>query len=337
MKILITGGAGYIGSHTAQALINSGYQVLIVDNLSTGFKDALPREAQFFVGDIRDSQHLTYIMNKEKIEGVIHLAAKLEVAASLTDPLDYYDNNTVGTLSVLKACRSARIDKIVFSSSATVYGSSDDGAFSENCSLSPLHPYAHSKAMSEQLFIDFEKAYGIKSIRLRFFNVAGASFDCSNGPRALQSTHLIKVAAEVASGKRKFMFLYGNDYPTPDGTPIRDYIHVLDLAELHILALKHLSFSSSESLLLNCGYGSGFSVNDVIQTMKAISGVNFPVKVTTRRPGDATRLVANVDLLQETFQWTPRYNDLSLICKSALDWETHLIRKRIELPLMPSL
>jgi UDP-glucose 4-epimerase len=321
MKILITGGAGYIGSHATQALVQAGYETIVLDNLSTGFREAVPAESQFILGDVRDSQHLSYIFNKEQVQAVVHLAAKLNVPESLQFPLEYYDNNTLGTLAVLKACRASHIDKIVFSSTATIYGGSNLETLSESSPALPLHPYASSKAMGEQFLVDYEKAYGIKSVRFRYFNVAGATLDFSNGPRMKDSTHLIKVAAEAATGKRKKMQLFGDNYHTPDGTCLRDYIHILDLAELHVLALRYLEKKPETGITLNCGYGVGVSVKQVIATMKKVSQVDFEVEVSDPRPGDTTSLVANVELLKKTFNWSPRYNDLELICKTSLDWE----------------
>ena len=320
MKILVTGGAGYVGSHTIQLLLQHGHQVVALDNLSTGYQIAVPKGAQFLMGDVRDSQHLSYILEKEKIQAVIHLAAKVAVSDSLSNPLDYYDVNTCGTLSVLKACKQNKVNKIVFSSSATVYGSKDGGQFTESCPLKPINPYGHSKAMAEQILIDHELAYGIKSVRFRYFNVAGAALNSLNGQRTLNCTHLIKTAAEVAAGKRQFINVYGSNYRTPDGTSIRDYIHVVDLADLHIRALNYLD-SSSQGTTLNCGYGKGTSVKQVIEVMKKVSGVNLSVKFADRRPGDAICLVANTDLLKRTLNWSPQYDDLEVICKTSFEWE----------------
>ena len=323
MKILVTGGAGYIGSHITQSLLNSGYEVLVIDNLSTGFKEAIPNQAQFVIADVRDSQHLSYILNNEKISSVVHLAAKLIVPDSVLNPQDYYDNNFNGTLSVIKACKASNINRIIFSSSAMVYGDSTNQDFSEYLPIRPLNPYGHSKAMCEQILLDSEKAFGINSIRLRFFNVAGADLQSSSGLRTKNSTHLFKAAAETALGKRKAFFLHGHDFQTDDGSTIRDYIHISDLADIHLLALKYLEKNSS-GITLNCGYGKGFSVKQVIESMKRVSGVDFPVEIMGRRHGDVTRLVANVDLLKKTLKWSPKYDDLDLICKSSLDWEKTL-------------
>lgn len=323
MKILVTGGAGYIGSHTTRTLEKAGHQITVFDNLSTGYKEAVQPHTRFILGDVRDSAHLEYLFKKENIEAVVHLAAKLEATASLQNPDEYYENNVVGTLGVLKACQANHVKKVIFSSTATVYGSATSGKFSEESPLKPVHPYGRSKTMAEQILLDYEEAFGINSVRFRYFNVSGAALDKSNGLRRPESTHLIKAAAETAAGKRNHLKIYGTQYPTPDGTCVRDYIHVEDLAELHLKALNYLE-KNTKGITLNCGYGEGFSVKQVINAMKKVSGVDFPVENSAPRPGDTPQLVAGVSLLAKTFDWRPKYNDLELICRTTLEWEKKL-------------
>jgi UDP-glucose 4-epimerase len=320
MKVLVTGGAGYIGSHTAQHLIDAGHQVVVFDNLSTGFKEALPANAQFIIGDVRDAAHLTSVMQKEKIEAVLHFAAKLVVPESITEPLDYYENNVGGVISLVKACRAVGVDKIIFSSSAAIYGDSVQGLVTEEVAPAPLNPYAQSKLISEKILSDCEKAHGIRTVSLRYFNVAGAEPTGNNGQRAPNATHLIKVAAETACGKRSAIQIFGTDYPTPDGTCIRDYIHISDLADAHVLALQYL-VSRQHGVALNCGYGRGFSVSEVIQMMKKVSSVDFIVEKVGRRAGDSVNLIADSRKLKQLLNWKPKYESLEFICRSAYDWE----------------
>lgn len=321
MKVLVTGGAGYIGSHTAQKLIEAGFEVAVLDDLSTGFKEAIPAKAQFIQGDVTNLEFVTNVLKSQKIEAVIHFAAKLIVPESVEKPLLYYKNNTSGVMTMVEAMKSAGVRKIVFSSTAAVYGdASTDGLVNEETPTAPLNPYGHSKLMSEQILKDADPAYGISSVRLRYFNVAGASLDGKNGQRTANATHLIKVSSEAACGKRAQVGVFGTDYPTSDGTGVRDYIHVEDLADLHVLALKYLN-DGGASDVFNCGYGEGFSVKQVIETIKKVSSVDFKVVEEPRRAGDAATLVADSRKVRKTFQWSPQRNNLELICKSAFEWE----------------
>lgn len=319
-NILITGGAGYIGSHTAKAFIDKGYDVTILDNLSTGFTEAIPEGADFIQGDVEDVALLTYLMLKNKIEGVIHFAAKIVVPESLAEPLDYYTNNTVGVIQVLEACRKANVSKIVFSSTAAVYGNAEVELVKEDTPVSPINPYGSSKYFSECIIRDSEPAYGIKHVILRYFNVAGAAVDGKNGQRSKNATHLIKLASEAALNIKSQLNITGTDYPTPDGTGVRDYIHVEDLAEIHTLAFMHLE-NGGPSETFNCGYGKGYSVKDVIETMKRISKNDFPAIEAPRRPGDAATLVADNKKVKSILKWEPKRADLELICKTAYEWE----------------
>ncbi len=325
MKVLVTGGAGYIGSQTSQKLLEAGHSVVVYDNLSTGFKNAIPEGADFVFGDVRDRLMLSRIMKDKAIEAVIHFAAKLIVPESIEKPADYYENNTLGVVALTQACIENNISKIVFSSTAAVYGNANHGAqmICENAKTEPINPYGYSKLMAEQILFDCEKAYGIKTVSLRYFNVAGAALDGKNGQRTKNATHLIKVASESACGKRPTLDLFGTDYPTQDGTCVRDYIHVEDLADLHVLALNYL-VAGGRSEVFNCGYGKGFSVREVIRAVKKVSGVDFAVDEKPRRPGDAASLVADSSKVQRAFGWSPTRNNIELICRSAYQWENQL-------------
>ncbi len=319
MHILVTGGAGYIGSHTVDVLLEKGFKVTVLDNLTTGFREAVPAEAELVVGDVRDHELLIRIFSQNKFSAVVHFAAKLIVPESIEQPLEYYENNIGGVLSLINACRIAKVDKIVFSSTAAVYGEAFDNV-DEAAPLRPMNPYGKSKLMAEEILKDAENAYGLRCARLRYFNVAGAKAGGGNGQRTKDATHLLKVVSEAASGKRGEVNIYGEDYPTADGTCVRDYIHVDDLAELHVLALEYL-LKGGKGDVFNCGYGKGYSVKEVIGTMQKISGLNFKVTGEGRREGDAVQLVANSEKIKKTFGWQPKFNDLNFICKSAYDWE----------------
>lgn len=323
MKVLVTGGAGYIGSHTVQSLIDTGHQVVVFDNLSTGFKSAIPMGVEFVQGDVCNQQRLSETMQTFEIEAVVHFAAKMTVPESIERPIEYYQNNTLGVLSLVQACLVSGIDKIVFSSTAAVYGEVKGcDLVSEDFPTAPLTPYGWSKLMSEQILRDCEKPYGLRSVCLRYFNVAGAAVDGKNGQRTKDATHLIKVVCEAACGKRKAVRVFGTDYPTQDGTGVRDFIHVEDLADLHVRALEYLS-NGGKSDVFNCGYGRGFSVREVIETVCRISGNTIQVIDEPRRSGDAAQVVANSTKVKNAFNWQPKRNDLDLICRTAYEWEKH--------------
>ncbi|MFA6238827.1 MAG: UDP-glucose 4-epimerase GalE [Bacteriovorax sp.] len=318
--ILVTGGAGYIGSHTTEALIKSGYRVVIVDNLSTGFEKLIHPEAKFYQASVLDTEAIKNILLVENICGVIHFAARIIVPESVEEPLMYYKNNTVGVLSMMEACKLANVKNFVFSSTAVVYQGTSLDPLKEDLPLGATSPYGSSKVFSEQIIRDCEKEFNLKSVILRYFNVAGASTSLKFGQLSKSSTHLVKIASETACGKRPSMFLTGTDYPTADGTGIRDYIHIEDLAEAHVLAIEYL-LNGGKSEIMNCGYGHGASVREVISTMKKVSGIDFKVLECERRPGDVACLVANNEKIKKILNWKPRRDNLELICKSAYEWE----------------
>lgn len=323
MKLLVTGGAGYIGSVTTKILIEKGHEVVVYDNLSTGFRQAVHPKAHFILGDIRDRDLLARVLKDRGIEAVVHFAAKLIVPESVEKPFEYYETNVLGGLNVALACVKAGVKFLVFSSTAAVYGNPGQEPVTESASVAPLNPYGASKHMVERILADFDRAYGLRSITLRYFNVAGATADFSVGQRTAKATHLIKVAVEAACGKRPEASVFGTDYPTPDGTGVRDYIHVQDLAEAHALALNDLASGGSTSVL-NCGYGKGFSVREVLRTVRQVSGVDFQTKDAPRRQGDAAVIVADASRLRERFGWIPKFDDLKEICRSAYEWEKFL-------------
>ncbi len=334
MALLITGGAGYIGSHFAHLAIAAGRQVIIVDNLSYGNSWAIPTEAKFYKTDILDTAELVKIINKEKISVVVHFAGVIEVGESVTNPIKYYWNNTAGAISLLRACQESGVTRFIFSSTAAVYGTPETVPIVETHERMPINPYGRSKEIFENVLLDHSQADATFSyVALRYFNVAGAQMNPKTGQPTLKlgqasqkSTHLIKIAAEAASGKRDRVKIYGTDYSTKDGTCIRDYIHVDDLANAHILAIKYLE-QGGKSDVFNCGYGRGFTVKEVLSTMKKVSGVNFLVENENRRMGDPPSLVANNEKIKKILSWQPQYFDLEVICKSAFGWEQTLNAK----------
>lgn len=323
-KILITGGAGYIGSNTVSKLIQDGFEIVILDDLSSGFKELIHPEAIFYQMDISDTGAISRILSHEKVSGVIHFAAKIVVPESISVPLKYYSNNTNGVISVLNACKQNNIKNFVFSSTAAVYGNASSELITESTPTGPINPYGFSKLFSEQIVRDTEREFGLRSIIFRYFNVAGASRDLKYGQRSKTATHLIKIASEAALQKREQMFITGTDYNTFDGTGVRDYIHVEDLAAAHVLAIKYL-LDGGSSDLFNCGYGHGHSVREVVNCMKKISGNDFLSPVGPRRPGDTASLVADSTHLKSKLSWRPELDDLELICKTALEFEKSLI------------
>ncbi len=323
MAVLVTGGAGYIGSHMVLALVDAGEEVVVLDDLSTGFSRAVHPKARFVQGDIADEALVLRLIAQHGIDAVIHFAARIVVPDSVSDPLGYYLSNTVKSRALLAATIAGGVKRFVFSSTAAVYGTPAENPVSENAPANPMSPYGASKLMTEWMLRDAAAAHGLTYTALRYFNVAGADPEGRSGQSTPNATHLIKVACETALGKRNRMEVFGTDYPTADGTCVRDYIHVSDLVAAHLDALKHLR-AGGGSLTLNCGYGRGYSVLDVIDTMKRLSGKDFPVFYAPRRPGDPAAIVARADRIRAELGWRPQFEDLSTIIKHALNWERTL-------------
>lgn len=323
--ILITGGAGYIGSHVAHLLQRYGRKIVVLDNLYSGHRWAVPKEIDLVVGNCGDKDLLNTLIGKYSIKSVIHFAAHLEVEESTRLPFKYYRNNFVNTLNLLETCLTHGISNFIFSSTCAVYGTPENSSVSETSPQAPINPYGRSKLMIEWLLKDLATTHSssLKYCILRYFNVAGAKIDGGLGQATPNATQLIKVASEVALGKRDKLTIFGTDYPTPDGTCIRDYIHVEDLANAHRLALEYLE-SGGKSEVFNCGYGHGFSVKEVVSSMKKVTGIDFPVIFAERRPGDAVSIYADPNKIKGILNWVPKYNDIDLICKSGFAWEKEL-------------
>ena len=327
MTVLVTGGAGYIGSHMVWKLLDAGEDVVVIDRLSTGFRWAVPPAARFYLGDIADDALLQQIFAENDIDAIVHFAGSAVVPTSIEDPLAYYENNTGKTRTLMSAAVRAGIRHFVFSSTAAVYGPQPvDKPVSEGAPLCPESPYGQSKLMSELMLRDAAAAYDFGYVALRYFNVAGADPEGRAGQSSEGATHLVKVACEAALGRRHQVDIYGTDYPTPDGTGVRDYIHVSDLAEAHLLALRHLR-SGGRSLVANCGYGSGYSVLDVLNMVMRVHGRAFRIHIAPRRPGDAACVVADAMLAHRELCWSPKYNSLETIVRSSLEWELRLAQR----------
>ncbi len=324
MAVLVTGGAGYIGSHMVWSLLDAGEDVVVLDRLSTGFRFALAPEAKFYEGDIADRALLEKIFNTHAIDAIIHFAGSVVVPDSVRDPLSYYENNTVKSQALISAAVEAGVPHFVFSSTAAVYGTPQNAApVVEDAAMKPESPYGSSKLMTEIMLRDTAAARRFTYTALRYFNVAGADPRGRTGQSTAGATHLIKVACETALGRRKELHVFGNDYPTPDGTCIRDYIHVSDLTDAHLKALQRLR-AGGKSLVANCGYGRGFSVLDVIDCVRRVSGRDFPVETVGRRLGDAAFVVADAAVATRELGWKPAHDDLDFIVRTALEWEDHL-------------
>ena len=317
--ILVTGGAGYIGSHVVRQLGESGKQVLILDTLSTGFKEAVIH-GKLIVGDTGDRALVSRLLSEYNIKTVMHFAAHTIVPESIAHPLKYYANNTCSTRNLLECCAQANIKHFIFSSTAAVYGIPSTPLASEDTPTAPINPYGTSKLMSEWMLRDLSAAGDLRYVSLRYFNVAGSDPRGRIGQSTRNATLLIKVACEAAVGKRASVTIFGTDYPTPDGTGIRDYIHVEDLADAHIKALDYLEQGGASSIL-NCGYGHGYSVREVLSVVERVSGQALNILEHNRRPGDPPILIAAADRIQKVLGWIPRYDDLGLIVKTSLDWE----------------
>lgn len=322
--VLVTGGAGYIGSHVVQQLVARGEHVVVIDNLSTGFRDAV-HGAELVVGNIGDRTLVSQVLAEHHVDTVLHFAAHTVVPESVCDPVKYYRNNTCNTCNLLACCAEAEVSKFIFSSTAAVYGMTDGGVADEDTPTRPINPYGMSKLMSETMVRDLSAAGALRHVILRYFNVAGCDPEGRIGHSTPHATLLIKVACQHAVGKCASLAIYGTDYNTPDGTGIRDYIHVEDLAAAHLRALDHLR-AGGESLTLNCGYGHGYSVREVIDAVTRVSGRSLNVIELPRRVGDLPMLIACSDRLQQVLDWQPRYDDLDFIVRTAFQWEQKLAK-----------
>jgi len=323
MTVLVTGGAGYIGSHTVLALSDRGEDVVVLDNLSTGFRSVIPEGVELVVGDIGDRALLDSVMDRYEVDAVIHFAGSIVVPDSVTDPLGYYLNNTVKTRELLAAAVAHAVPRFIFSSTAAVYGTPETVPVTEDAVLAPISPYGSSKLMTEWMLRDTAAAHPLNYVALRYFNVAGADPQGRAGQSTARATHLIKVAVEAATGARDHVSIFGTDYDTPDGTGVRDYIHVSDLAAAHLAALDHLR-AGEPGGVFNCGYGHGASVRQVLDTVQRVSGQCIDVREEARRAGDPASLVSDPSLLRQTLDWTPQLDDLAVIVEHALRWEQRL-------------
>ncbi|WP_129792176.1 UDP-glucose 4-epimerase GalE [Sphingosinicella sp. CPCC 101087] len=324
VPVLVTGGAGYIGSHAVLALLDSGWPVVVIDNLSTGFEWAVPREAVFACGDIADQALVADLIEKHRIGAVMHFAGSVVVPESVVDPLKYYENNTVKSRALIEAAVRGGVRHFIFSSTAATYGIPDEVPVREAARTEPINPYGWSKLMTERMLTDVAAAHPMNFCALRYFNVAGADPQGRSGQSTAGATHLIKVAVEAASGKRGHVDVFGTDYDTPDGTGVRDYIHVSDLAAAHVLALELLIGEPSASHVMNCGYGRGFSVLEVLDAVDRATNVTIERRLAPRRAGDPPRLVADNRRILATLPWRPERDRLDTIVADALAWERHL-------------
>src|SRR5215468_2337049 len=327
MAILVTGGGGYIGSHMAHALVDAGEPVVVIDNLTTGFRSALPESATLAIGDVGDQALLTSVIKTHAVTEIIHFAASIVVPDSVRDPLGYYRNNTINTRALLEVAVATGVQRFIFSSTAAVYGNPQRVPVGETAPLTPMSPYGNSKLMSEIMLKDVAAAHGLAYVILRYFNVAGGDPKLRTGQSTVGATHLIKVAVETALGLRPQIEVFGTDYDTPDGTCIRDYIHVSDLVRAHSDALAYLRHGGASDIL-NCGYGHGYSVLEVVEAVKRASGSDFAVRMSARRPGDPAAIVADAARIRAQLNWTPQLDDLDTIVAHALAWERKLAGRR---------
>jgi UDP-glucose 4-epimerase len=326
MTVLVTGGAGYIGSHMVLRLADAGEPVVVLDNLTTGFDWAIDHRATFVQGQAGDMELVARLVAEHGIDAIIHFAGSISVPESVADPLKYYGNNTATSRNLLEAAVRAGVKHFIFSSTAAVYGNAGLEPVAETSRLQPESPYGRSKLMTEMMLADIALAHPLTYGVLRYFNVSGADPDRRSGQSSPMATHLIKMASQAALGQRPHMSIFGTDYPTPDGTGVRDYIHVTDLVEAHALLLAYLR-KGGASATMNCGYGRGFSVREVVQTVKSVSGIDFEVIEGPRRAGDPASIVARADKVREVLGWTPAHDGLEEIVDAALAWERYLVTR----------
>ena len=324
MSVLVTGGAGYIGSHMVFGLLDAGEEVVVLDNLSTGFPWAVPDAAQLVVGDVGDAELVRSLLAHNDVDAIVHFAGSIVVPESVEHPLAYYLNNTCNSCTLIQCAVNAGVKRFIFSSTAAVYGMPQSTPVSEDAPLEPISPYGSSKLMTEIMLRDAARAYDVRYVTLRYFNVAGADPRGRAGQSTPHATHLIKVALQAALGQRPYLEVFGSDYPTADGTCVRDYIHVSDLIGAHLAALKYLR-GGGESEVLNCGYGRGFSVLEVIEAVKRVTGADFDVRLGSRRLGDPAALVAQTTRIADALDWRAHYDDLETIVGHAFSWERRLM------------
>lgn len=327
MTVLITGGAGYVGSHVAYEMVDTGHETIVVDNLSTGYRSSVPKQARLIVGNVGDRDFVRRVIADYAIQSIIHTAGSTIIPESISNPLKYYNDNTLTSSALIEAAIAGGVRQFVFSSTAAVYGGANTTAVTEDADLNPTSPYGRSKLMAELILQDASVAHGLKYAILRYFNVAGADPLLRTGQSTISSTHLIKVAVQTALGQRPSLDVFGTNYSTPDGTCIRDYIHVSDLARAHVDVLRYLEHND-RSITLNCGYGRGYSVLEVIDAVKRVSGVNFPVCIAPARRGDLARVIAAPERARTQLGWVPRHNNLDTIVAHALAWDRKLMRTR---------
>lgn len=327
MNLLVTGGAGYIGSHVVRQLGEAGHQIVVFDNLSTGREEAV-LYGELVIGDLADREALAQLFATHRFDAVLHFAAKIVVPESVAQPLMYYGNNTRNTLNLLEYMNEYQVRYLVFSCTAAVYGIPDVVPVSEMAPLQPINPYGASKMMSERMIADYAASSEMTFVSLRYFNVAGADLECRIGQATPNATHLIKVGCEAVVGKRESVSIFGTDFSTPDGTGVRDYIHVEDLAAAHLASLEFL-VEHNRSEILNCGYGTGYSVREVLDEMSVVAGMPLTIVEAPRRAGDPPKLIANTEKILNELNWSPKFNDLSVIIKSALKWEEKLTKSKV--------
>ena len=326
MSVLVTGGAGYIGSHMVNELVDAGEEVVVIDNLTTGFRWAVPAAAKLVIGDIGYEDLVRGVIREHGVEAIIHFAGSIVVPESVADPLMYYENNTVKSRGLIAAAVANDVKQFIFSSTAAVYGNPAENPVGETAVLAPINPYGWSKLMTEIMLRHTADAHDFRYVALRYFNVAGADPQGRSGQSTPKATHLIKVACETALGKRSHMEVFGTDYPTRDGTCIRDFIHVKDLARAHVAALTHLR-AGGKADVFNCGYSKGYSVLEVIDAVKRVSGKPLDARLSPRRPGDPAAIVAASAKIRDQLGWVPHHDDLDKIVSQALAWEAELARR----------